>query len=48
MRRDKYREVLSRLDILERDASDVKFGIADLHCTMIVLLPVSGLRSGSP
>ena len=43
MRRDEYREVLSRLGILEYDVSDVKAGIADLHCTMMVLLPVSHL-----
>jgi len=34
MRRDKYRELLSRLDILEHDVSDVKTRIADLHRTM--------------
>ena len=34
MRRDKYRELFSRLDILERDVSDVKTRIADLHRTM--------------
>ena len=43
MRRDEYREVLSRLDILEHDVSGVKAGIADLHRTMMVLLPVSHL-----
>jgi len=34
VRRDEYREVLSRLDILERDVADVKDGITDLHRTM--------------
>ncbi|MBM4466900.1 MAG: hypothetical protein FJ014_15340 [Chloroflexi bacterium] len=34
VRRDEYREVLSRLDILEHDVVDVKAGIADLHRTM--------------
>jgi len=34
MRRDKYRELLSRLDILEHDISYVKTRIADLHRTM--------------
>ena len=34
VRRDEYREVLSRLDILEHDVADVKAGIADLHRTM--------------
>jgi len=34
MRGDKYRELLSRLDILEHDISDVKTRIADLHRTM--------------
>ncbi|MFQ6058810.1 MAG: hypothetical protein ACE5MB_08050, partial [Anaerolineae bacterium] len=34
VRRDEYREVLSRLDILEHDVSDVKDRIADLHRTM--------------
>jgi len=34
VRRDEYREVLSRLDILEHDVADVKTGIADLHRTM--------------
>ena len=34
VRRDEYREVLSRLDILERDVADVKDRIADLHRTM--------------
>ena len=34
MRRDEYRELLSRLDILEHDVSDVKTRIADLHRTM--------------
>ena len=43
MRRDEYREALSRLDILEHNVSGVKAGIADLHCTMMVLLPVSHL-----
>ncbi|MGA9350855.1 MAG: hypothetical protein WBW48_18915 [Anaerolineae bacterium] len=34
VRRDEYREVLSRLDILEHDVSDVKSRITDLHRTM--------------
>jgi hypothetical protein len=34
VRRDEYREVLSRLDILEHDMADVKANIADLHRTM--------------
>ncbi|MBC8263078.1 MAG: hypothetical protein H8E47_03025 [Anaerolineales bacterium] len=34
VRRDEYREVLSRLDILEHDVADVKTSIADLHRTM--------------
>jgi predicted nuclease with TOPRIM domain len=34
VRRDEYREVLSRLDILEHDVSDVKDRITDLHRTM--------------
>ena len=34
VRSDEYREVLSRLDILEHDVSDVKARIADLHRTM--------------
>ncbi len=34
VRRDEYREVLSRLDILEHDVADVKDGITDLHRTM--------------
>jgi tetrahydromethanopterin S-methyltransferase subunit G len=34
VRRDEYREVLSRLDILEHDVADVKVSIADLHRTM--------------
>ncbi len=34
VRRDEYREVLSRLDILERDVADVKASITDLHHTM--------------
>ena len=34
VRRDEYREVLSRLDILERDVADVKDRITDLHRTM--------------
>ena len=32
--RDEYREVLSRLDILEHDVADVKAGITNLHRTM--------------
>jgi len=32
--RDEYREVLSRLDILEHDMADVKTAIRDLHRTM--------------
>ncbi|MEA3344697.1 MAG: hypothetical protein U9Q78_00375 [Chloroflexota bacterium] len=32
--RDEYREVLSRLDILEHDMADVKTAIRDLHQTM--------------
>ena len=32
--RDEYREVLSRLDILEHDVADVKASITDLHRTM--------------
>jgi chromosome segregation ATPase len=32
--RNEYREVLSRLDILEHDVADVKVSIADLHRTM--------------
>jgi hypothetical protein len=34
VRRDEYREVLSRLDILEHDVADVKVSIADLHRTV--------------
>jgi predicted nuclease with TOPRIM domain len=34
MRRDEFREVLSRLDILEHDVADVKTRITDLHRTM--------------
>ena len=34
VRRDEYREVLSRLDILEHDVSDLKDRIVDLHRTM--------------
>ncbi len=34
VRRDEYREVLSRLDILEHDVADVKASITDLHRTM--------------
>ncbi len=34
VRRDEYREVLSRLDILEHDVADVKASITDLHHTM--------------
>jgi predicted nuclease with TOPRIM domain len=34
VRRDEYREVLSRLDILEHDVADVKARITDLHRTM--------------
>jgi len=34
VRRDEYREVLSRLDILEHDVADVKDRIADLHRTV--------------
>ena len=34
VRRDEYREVLSRLDILEHDVADVKTSINDLHRTM--------------
>lgn len=34
VRRDEYREVLSRLDILEHDVADVKVSITDLHHTM--------------
>ncbi|MBL7184151.1 MAG: hypothetical protein ISS50_06845 [Anaerolineae bacterium] len=34
VRRDEYREVLSRLDILEHDVADVKAGITDLHRTV--------------
>ncbi len=34
LRYDEYREILSRLSILERDVSDLKTGIADLHRTM--------------
>jgi chromosome segregation ATPase len=34
VRRDEYREVLSRLDILEHDVADVKTRITDLHRTM--------------
>jgi len=34
VRRDEYREVLSRLDILEHDVADVKDRITDLHRTM--------------
>jgi tetrahydromethanopterin S-methyltransferase subunit G len=34
VRRDEYREVLSRLDILEHDVADVKTSITDLHRTM--------------
>ena len=31
VRRDEYREVLSRLDILEHDVADVKDRLDDLH-----------------
>ena len=34
VRRDEYREVLSRLDILEHDVADVKDRITELHRTM--------------
>ena len=34
VRRDEYRDVLSRLDILEHDVADVKDRITDLHRTM--------------
>ncbi len=34
VRRDEYREILSRLDILEHDMADVKASIADLNRTM--------------
>jgi len=34
VRRDEYREVLSRLDILEHDVSEVKTEIAELRRTM--------------
>jgi tetrahydromethanopterin S-methyltransferase subunit G len=34
VRRDEYREVLSRLDILEHDMTDVKASLNDLHHTM--------------
>jgi predicted nuclease with TOPRIM domain len=34
VRRDEYREVLSRLDILEHDVADVKDRITNLHRTM--------------
>jgi len=34
VRRDEYREVLSRLDILEHDVADVKDRLDDLHRTM--------------
>jgi tetrahydromethanopterin S-methyltransferase subunit G len=34
VRRDEYREVLSRLDILEHDVVDLKDRITDLHHTM--------------
>ena len=34
LRYDEYREILSRLGILERDVSDLKTSIADLHRTM--------------
>ena len=34
VRRDEYRQVLSRLDILEHDVADVKDRITDLHRTM--------------
>jgi DNA anti-recombination protein RmuC len=34
VRRDEYREVLSRLDILEHDVADVQVSIADLRRTM--------------
>jgi len=34
LRYDEYREILSRLSILERDVSDLKTSIADLHRTM--------------
>jgi tetrahydromethanopterin S-methyltransferase subunit G len=34
VRRDEYREVLSRLDILEHDVADVKASITDLHHTI--------------
>jgi len=34
VRRDEYREVLSRLDILEHDMADVRASLNDLHHTM--------------
>ena len=34
VRRDEYRKVLSRLDILEHDVADVKDRVTDLHRTM--------------
>jgi len=34
VRRDEYREVLSRLDVLEHDMADVKASLNDLHHTM--------------
>ena len=34
LRYDEYREILSRLSILERDVSNLKTSIADLHRTM--------------
>ena len=34
VRRDEYRQLLSRLDILEHDVADVKDRITDLHRTM--------------
>ncbi|HID86937.1 MAG TPA: hypothetical protein EYP55_06100, partial [Anaerolineae bacterium] len=34
VRRDEYREVLSRLDILEHDVADLKDRIVELHRTM--------------
>jgi len=34
VRRDEYRQVLSRLDILEHDVADLKDRITDLHRTM--------------
>lgn len=34
VRRDEYRELLSRLDILEHDMADVKTRITDLRHTM--------------